>query len=228
MNNALKIGLAGVVIAASAAAPFVAQRQARIELRARQVAFEQQASRLSLLAEANGRLSNLVAQANASASLTEDQLRELLRLRNEKHWLAEQTNRLARLAAGTLDQVQASQAGSETGLRAEMTEALKQILPALQPALQKYALVHSNQPPGSFSELQDCFPLVDGRKMAGLQTFEFARGRPRDQATPCFCAEMRVAGPGMAVKCGFMGSAAGASWKWPPRMAALTVGKRST
>ena len=98
MNTALKIGFAGVVIVASAGIPCLLHRQARLELRARQDAFEQQASRLSLLAEENGRLSNLVAQANASPSLTEDQLRELLRLRNEKRWLAEQTNLLVRLA----------------------------------------------------------------------------------------------------------------------------------
>jgi len=64
-----------------------------------------------------------------------------------------------------------------------MTEALKVILPALQPALQKYALAHPNQPPDSFAEVQDYFPLVAGRKMAGLQTFEFARAeapRPGD------------------------------------------------
>jgi hypothetical protein len=167
--------MAGALVAVSGGVPCFLQHRARTELGIRRAAFEQQASRLSLLVEENGRLSNLVAQAKASPSLPAEQLRELLRLRNEKRWLAEQTNRLARLAAGSSDQAQPSQAGSETALCAEMTEALKRILPALQPALQKYALAHSNHPPDSFSELQDCFPLVDGRKMAGLQTFEFAR-----------------------------------------------------
>ena len=120
-------------------------------------------------------MSNLVAQAKASPPLTAERLRELMRLRNEKHWLAEQTNLLARLASGTSDQAQFSPTELETALCAEMTEAMKRILPALQPALQRYALAHSNQPPDSFSELQDYFPLVDGRKMAGLQTFEFVR-----------------------------------------------------
>ena len=131
MNTALKIGFAGVVIAASVGMPCLLQRQARLELRARQDAFEQQASRLSLLAEENGRLSNLVAQANASPSLTEDQLRELLRLRNEKHWLAEQTNLLVRLAeqqgapedeGAMRERARLAQVGASLGISAEATD----------------------------------------------------------------------------------------------------------
>lgn len=130
MNTALKIGVAGVLIAASAGMPCLLQRQARLELRARQDAFEQQASRLSLLVEENGRLSNRVAQAKASPSLTEDQLRELLRLRNEKHWLAEQTNLLVRLAEqqgapedeGTMrERARLAQVGASLGITAEAT-----------------------------------------------------------------------------------------------------------
>jgi hypothetical protein len=130
MNTALKIGVAGVLIAASAGMPCLLQRQARLELRARQGAFEQQASRLSLLVEENGRLSNRVAQAKASPSLTEDQLRELLRLRNEKHWLAEQTNLLVRLAEqqgapedeGTRrERARLAQVGASLGITAEAT-----------------------------------------------------------------------------------------------------------
>ena len=130
MNTALKIGFAGVVIVASAGIPCLLHRQARLELRARQDAFEQQASRLSLLAEENGRLSNLVAQANASPSLTEDQLRELLRLRNEKRWLAEQTHLLVRLAEQQAEpedegiareRARLAQVGASLGIAAEDT-----------------------------------------------------------------------------------------------------------
>lgn len=131
MNTALKVGFAGVLIAASAGMPCVLQRQARLELRARQDAFEQQASRLSLLVEENGRLSNRVAQAKASPALTADQLRELLRLRNEKHWLAEQTNLLERLAEqqgaredeGTRrERARLAQVGASLGISAEATD----------------------------------------------------------------------------------------------------------
>jgi hypothetical protein len=180
MSTALRIGIAGALAAVSAGVPWVLQHQAQVELRVRRDASEQQASRLSLMVEENGRLSNLVAQAQASPLLTAEQLRELLRLRNEKRWLAEQTNLAARLATGTSDQAQLSPVELRTALSAEMIEAMKRILPALQPALQKYALAHSNQPHVNLSELQDYFPLVEGRKMVGLQTFEFAReGGPR-------------------------------------------------
>lgn len=175
MSTALRIGLAGALIAVSAGLPCVLRHQAQLELRARRGAFEQQANQLSLLVEENGRLSNLIALGKASPSLADEQLRELLRLRNEKHWLEEQTNLLVRLASGAAEHSQRSPAGPGTALSAEMTEAMKRILPGLQPALQRYALAHSNHPPDSFSELQDYFPMVAGRKMAGLQTFEFAR-----------------------------------------------------
>jgi hypothetical protein len=76
-------------------------------------------------------LSNRVAQANASPSLTEDQLRDLLRLRNEKHWLAEQTNLLVRLAEqqGALEdegamreRARLAQVGASLGISAEATD----------------------------------------------------------------------------------------------------------
>ena len=175
MRTALEVSIAGALIAVSAGVPCALQHQVQFELRARRDALQQQAGRLSLLVEENRQLSNLVVQSKVSSPLTAEQLRELLKLRNEKRWLAEQTNLAARLAPGTSDQAQLSPAELTTALAAEMTEAMKRILPALQPALQKYTLAHSNQPPNSFSDLQDYFPSVAGRKMAGLRTFEFVR-----------------------------------------------------
>jgi len=186
MRTAFSIGIAGALLALSVAVPWVLQHHAQLELRARRDALEQQAKRLSLLAEEHGRLSNLVARAKASPPLSEEQLHELLRLRNEKRWLGEQTNLVARLqeennqlkrrlAAGTSVPGQFTPAEIERALSAEMTEAMKRVLAALQPALQKYALAHSNQSPASFSDLRDYFPVVAGRKMVGLQSFEFPR-----------------------------------------------------
>jgi hypothetical protein len=172
MRTLLRIGLAGALFALSAGVPWALYHHARLEMRARRDAFEQQAGRLSFVAEENGRLSNLVAQAKASPPLTGEQLRELLRLRNEKRELAEQTNLLVRLQVGNS---QLSPAELHTALSAEMIEAMKRILAALQPALERYALAHSNQPPGSLGELGDYFPTDAGRKMTGLQTFQFAR-----------------------------------------------------
>jgi hypothetical protein len=181
MRTALRIGIAGALFAVSAGVPWALHNHAQLELRSRQDALEQQAGRLSLLVQENGRLSNLAAQAQASPPLTGEQLRELLRLRNEKRQLAEQTNLVARLQD---ENSELSPAEFRAALSAEMIEAMKRILAALGPALQKYALAHSNQPaPGRLSDLQDYFPTDAGRKMAGLQTFEFVRDdapRPGD------------------------------------------------
>jgi len=95
MRITLRIGIASAVVAVSAGMPWALHRHAQLELRASRDALAQQASRLSLLVQENQHLADLVA--NASPPVTEEQLRELLRLRNEKRWLAEQTNRLERL-----------------------------------------------------------------------------------------------------------------------------------
>ncbi len=81
--------------------PWFLRHQGRLELGARRDALEQQASRLARLVEENGRLSNLLVQAQAAPLLSAEQLRELLRLRNERRSLAEQTNRVTRLVTGT-------------------------------------------------------------------------------------------------------------------------------
>ncbi|MGO9200524.1 MAG: hypothetical protein ACLQM8_08290 [Limisphaerales bacterium] len=181
MRTALRIGIAGALFALSAGVPWALHHYARLELRARRDALQQQAGRLSLLVQENGRLSNLVAQAKASPPLTGEQLRELLRLRNEKRRLAEQTNLLA---SSRDENSQLSPAELQTALSAEMMEAMKRILPALQPALRQYALAHPNHPPDSLSDLQDCFPMVGGEKMAGLQAFEFARVESAQDSAP--------------------------------------------
>ncbi len=175
MTTALKIGIVIALVAFSAGVPWGLQRRARVQLSAGQEALERQTTRLSLLVEENRELSNRVEQTKATPPLTSAQLRDLLRLRNEKRWLAQQTNIAAQPVAGASNHVQLSPAELETALSAEMTEALKRILPALRTALQQYALTHTNQPPDDFSQLQDYFPLFDGRKMVGLQSFDFVR-----------------------------------------------------
>jgi hypothetical protein len=175
MNVRVRIALAGTLVAASVGVPWLLQHQAQAAWRARHDASMQRASRLSLLLEENGRLSNQVAQANAASALTTDQLRELMRLRNEKRWLAEQAKSTAPLSAKVPEPAQLSPAELKAALCAELIEAMKRILPALQPALQRYALDHSNQTPESFSDLEEYFPLVAGRKMVGLHEFQFVR-----------------------------------------------------
>ncbi len=191
MRTAFRIGIVGALITLSAGVPWALHNHARIELRARLDALRQQAGRLSFLVQENGRLSNLVARAKASPPLTGEQLRELLRLRNERRALAEQTNWVAGLPG---ENSLASPAQIHRAESAEMVEAMKRILPCLQPALDLYALAHSNQPPaGSLSDLEDYFPMVDGRKMAGLHTFHFARD---DAPRPGDALLLRVDVPG--------------------------------
>ena len=173
MKTTFRIGIAGALVGLSVAVPWALQHHAWLELRARRETLEQQADRLSLLVQDNGRLSNLIARTQSPAPLTGEQLRELLRLRNEKRLLAERTNSVAGLLE---DPRQLSPAEIHRAMAAEMIAAMKRLLPALQPALQQYAANHPNQPPpDSLSQLEDYFPLVDGRKMAGLSTFTFAR-----------------------------------------------------
>jgi hypothetical protein len=175
MRIGFRIAIAGALIGVSAAVPWLLQHQAQAALRAKHNAVGQQAGRLSFLLEDNGRLSNQVAQANASSALTAGQLRELMRLRNEKHALAQQAKAVAPLSANAPEPVSLSPAELKTALCAELVEAMKRVLPVLPSALQKYALDHSNQSPEGFSDLADYFPLVAGRRMAGLHEFEFVR-----------------------------------------------------
>ncbi len=180
MRTMLRTCIAGALVVLSAGVPWAIWHHGQLELCARRDGLRQQTDRLSLLAVENGQLSNLLAQAKSSPPLSGEQLRELLKLRNERRWLAEQTNLLARLRTGS---GQLSPSEFQTALSSEIAEAMKRILPLLQPALQKYALARSNQVPANFRELQDCFPTDAGRKMPGLQTFEFVRDegpRPGD------------------------------------------------
>lgn len=82
----------GVLVVAGVAIPLVAQHQSRARLRAENGSLQQQVARLQ--AE-NESLSN--SATTAKRSLTDEQLRELLRLRNEVGMLRRQTNDLEKL-----------------------------------------------------------------------------------------------------------------------------------
>src|SRR5690349_3255709 len=97
MSTVLKLWLGGALLALSVGVPCALHGHLQTELRAKQSALQQHAVRLSLLEQENLRLLKLAAAAHDSTPLTEQRLHELLRLRNEKRWLLEQTNLLARL-----------------------------------------------------------------------------------------------------------------------------------
>jgi RNA polymerase sigma factor (sigma-70 family) len=77
----LKAGIVGAMIMAGVATPLVIHYQAQAKLRDRDAVMQQQNDQLAQLASENGRLSNLVAQANGA--MPQDQSRELLKLRGE-------------------------------------------------------------------------------------------------------------------------------------------------
>jgi len=95
----LKAGIVGAIVMACVATPLAIQHQARINLREKSEHSQQLNDQVAHLRAKNERLSNLVAQANSSQSLSKDQLSELLRLRAEVSRLRGDSQELARLKA---------------------------------------------------------------------------------------------------------------------------------
>ncbi len=79
----LKTGIAGAIVVTSVVTPLLVQQRAHARLRDQDEGLRQRAVRLANLSAENQQLSNLLAQANGSPSLSKDQLSELLRLRGE-------------------------------------------------------------------------------------------------------------------------------------------------
>ena len=79
----LKLGIIGAVLAAALAAPLLVHHRAEVRGRAQQQTFLQQAALLERWSAENERLSNMVAQVKSSQSLSDAQLAELMKLRNE-------------------------------------------------------------------------------------------------------------------------------------------------
>ncbi len=78
-----KLGIIGAVLAAALAAPLLVQHRAEVRGRAQQQTFQQQAALLDQWSAENEQLSNIVAQAESSQSLSDARLTELMKLRNE-------------------------------------------------------------------------------------------------------------------------------------------------
>ncbi len=185
-TTTFRLGIVCAVVVASIATPMVIKHNAAVSLRENNAALRQQTGRLAQLAGENQRLSNLVAQAKPS--LSDEQFRELLRLRGEMGMLRQQTNAIqklraenrrlaARLTTAQKREVPMSPAQFEEELLTEKREAMSNICRELQPALQRFANDHTNQTPYSLYQLRDYFPASEG-PMAGLFSFGFVRGRP--------------------------------------------------
>jgi hypothetical protein len=95
----LKVSILSVIAVAGVATPLAIQQQSQARLRQENQALRQQASEVDQMAAENERLSNLVVQAKGSASLSRDQLSELLRLRGEAGGLRRQIKELEALQA---------------------------------------------------------------------------------------------------------------------------------
>ena len=90
----LKAGIVGGLFVAGVVAPLVIQHQAQTSLRDNNQSLRQQLDHFAQVAVENERLSNLVLQAQNSASLSNTQLNELLRLRAEVGGLRQQLTRI--------------------------------------------------------------------------------------------------------------------------------------
>ena len=79
----IKLGIIGAVLAAALATPLLVHHRAEIRWRAQQQTWLQQVALLDQWSTENERLSNMVAQVKSSQSLSDAQLTDLMKLRNE-------------------------------------------------------------------------------------------------------------------------------------------------
>jgi len=160
----------------------VIQHCAQVKLHAENESLRLQAERSAQLRAENNRLSNLVVQEKSA--LSDDQFRELLKLRGEVAMLRKQTNAIqklreenrqlhARPTTALNQQTQMSPTELNAALSVEAFEALQNICRELQPAMQEFANDHTNQSPRDFSQLRNYFPASGGIRMIGLYSFEF-------------------------------------------------------
>jgi len=95
----LQAGIISAIAVAGVIAPITIQHQAQMKLRAKDAALQQQNEQLASLASENSRLSNQLAQAGNSQSLSQQQLQDLLKLRSEVSALKGQLAEAAKISA---------------------------------------------------------------------------------------------------------------------------------
>jgi RNA polymerase sigma factor (sigma-70 family) len=139
----LKLGISALVVAGATTA-FVIQHQAQEKLRAENGALTQQIAQLQT---DNQSLSNRLAVAGDSKSLSDEQLNELLKLRGEVGMLRQQTNELGKLRASHVNPMQNLQT---SGKNASIQEQEKRVAIAKMNDADSYTLgiimyAHDNQ-----------------------------------------------------------------------------------
>ena len=180
--TAFKHAMVGLLVLAGLAMPWFIQHRGQAKWQAAQAALREQSRRLVQWTAEHQRLSNLVQQVEPP--LSEEQLKELLRLRNEFNGWRRQTNGLVQLrtenerlrgmlTSGQKPMSQMSETEQAEARAAETIDALKNMCLALPAALQGYLRDHTNLAPTSLAQLRRYFPTVDGQRFVGLYTFEF-------------------------------------------------------
>lgn len=185
----LKTGIAGALIVAGVATPVVIHQKGK--LREHDLAVQQQADQLSQLTAENQRLSNLAAQAKSP--FTDDQLRELMKLRGEVGLLRRQTNDLGKLAeenrrlratmANARSTTQPAESDPVEEQQRQMAIAKLTDAKVLMLGLILHADKNQNRMAANFDELTPY--LANAPALTGTNEFDIVyRGSYRDIAKP--------------------------------------------
>jgi RNA polymerase sigma factor (sigma-70 family) len=153
----VKLGIISAFAVAGVALPLAIQNQSQARLRAENQALRQEASQLAQAAAENEHLSNLVVQANGAASLSREQMSELLRLRGEvgvlRRRLAEAPKAGERITQGPQPQPQ-----SDTQQERQMAMARRNYTRFWMMAFIVYADQNQGQCPTSFDQAATFLP----------------------------------------------------------------------
>jgi RNA polymerase sigma factor (sigma-70 family) len=95
----LKSGILSAIVLASVVTPLVLHEQAQARLRDQAEVVRQRTDQIAKLQPENERLSKLIGEAGTAAALTEDQRRELLKLRGEVGRLRSEAKKMTKIAA---------------------------------------------------------------------------------------------------------------------------------
>jgi hypothetical protein len=164
-----------VLVVAAVALPIAMRSRGAAKARQMQQSLMRQLGEIAELEAENARLSN--GLSSKAMKSEEEETRELLRLRSEVGLLRNETQRIDRLRQEIERQPAGAAAASETRnseLSAQTLQAMQQICRALPSAMERFMAEHKEMP-NNLSALRRYFPLVDGRRMAGLYTFDFVR-----------------------------------------------------
>lgn len=167
-----------VAVCVGIAAPLAAWRNAQAAAQKKDELLRTQEVAITELSAANANRKKEIRKTTANA-LTDEQLKELLRLRAQASALRRETNNLDRLEAKA-KLTPEEQAERAQELSAELLDAARRIVAELPEAERHFREKQGAGPELNFSELRSYFPTVNGKRMPGLYTFGFIRdGGPK-------------------------------------------------